>query len=246
MASLGEGVWRTVAGRHIFIRSGQSLSSAMRESGKFKGSKGKSEKSEKSEKGANKRKVKMYEVAVEGAPEKDLKEQYKLSLDGVSKMEYDGQITKDEYRKAVKNINTNYIKRRNELNGIGGPAAGREYKNKLNSLKGKEDGTYNLDTGEKVDFKGKGYNVSFEQSTDNYTDREYYDKIKECKDKCDGNVYGGVFGGDPEISFYTKNKKVAMMIMEKYNQHSIWDNSENNVMINEKYDAKKNKVNYKN
>lgn len=30
-----EGVWRTVGGRHIFIRTGQSLGDAMRESGKF-------------------------------------------------------------------------------------------------------------------------------------------------------------------------------------------------------------------
>ena len=107
-----EGVWRTIAGRRIFIKNGQKLSSAMRESGKFKGSKGESEKS------AIKRKVKMYEVAVEGAPEKDLKEQYKLSLDGVSKMEYEGQITKDEYKKAVKNINKSYIKKRNEYKKI--------------------------------------------------------------------------------------------------------------------------------
>ena len=30
------GVWRTVCGRRIFIRKGQSLTDAMRESGKFK------------------------------------------------------------------------------------------------------------------------------------------------------------------------------------------------------------------
>ena len=31
-----DGVWRTVGGRRIFIRNGQSLSDAMKESGKFK------------------------------------------------------------------------------------------------------------------------------------------------------------------------------------------------------------------
>ena len=36
MADFSNGVWRTVAGRHIFIRNGQSLSSAMKKSGKFK------------------------------------------------------------------------------------------------------------------------------------------------------------------------------------------------------------------
>ena len=30
------GVWRTVGGRRIFIRDGQSLSDAMKKSGKFK------------------------------------------------------------------------------------------------------------------------------------------------------------------------------------------------------------------
>lgn len=32
----GDGVWRTISGRHIFIRNGQSISSAMKASGKFK------------------------------------------------------------------------------------------------------------------------------------------------------------------------------------------------------------------
>ncbi len=31
-----DGVWRTIGGRRVFIKTGQSLSEAMRESGKFK------------------------------------------------------------------------------------------------------------------------------------------------------------------------------------------------------------------
>ena len=34
-----EGVWRTVSGRRIFIKKGQSLTDAMKESGKFENSK---------------------------------------------------------------------------------------------------------------------------------------------------------------------------------------------------------------
>ena len=34
-----DGVWRTIGGRRVFIKKGQSLASAMKESGKFKGSK---------------------------------------------------------------------------------------------------------------------------------------------------------------------------------------------------------------
>ena len=39
----GDGVWRTVGGKHIFIRTGESLSSAMKRSGKFKNAKKKNE-----------------------------------------------------------------------------------------------------------------------------------------------------------------------------------------------------------
>lgn len=122
---------------------------------------------------------------------------------------------------------------------------GANYRSTLKNLKGKEDGTYDLDTGKKVDFGNEGYNVSFEQSTDKYTDSQYYDKIQECRKMCDGNVYGGVFGGDPEISFYTKDLKTAKKIMYKYNQHSIWSNELQDIIINERYDEKKNKTNYK-
>lgn len=166
-----KGVWRTIGGRRVFIKNGQDLSTAMKESGKF----------------AKNKKAK-----------NEVKEEQ-----------------------------------------------GKMYKSKLNFLKSKEDGTYDLDTGEKVDFGTEGYNVSFEQSSDNYTLSEYYDKIQECRSKCDGKVYGGVFGGDPEISFYTKDLNTAKEIMYKYNQHSIWSNELGDIIANDKYDEKKNKTNYK-
>ena len=43
-----EGVWRTIGGRRVFIRTGQSLSDAMRESGKFKTKSGKVKKEDSS------------------------------------------------------------------------------------------------------------------------------------------------------------------------------------------------------
>ena len=86
------GVWRTVGGRRIFIKNGQSLSNAMKKSGKFK--------------------RKMNEMAMKGAREDDLKDQYIRSLNNISKMEYEGEITKDEYEQAVKNINREFNKRR--------------------------------------------------------------------------------------------------------------------------------------
>lgn len=125
--------------------------------------------------------------------------------------------------------------------------AGQSYREKLSKISKPTipDGTYDLDTGKPVDFGGKGYNVSFEQSGVKLSDAEYWERIQECRDKCDGRVYAGKFGGDPEISFYTTNKEDALDIMRKYNQHSIWDNSIGDIIENPDYDESINKVNYK-
>lgn len=124
---------------------------------------------------------------------------------------------------------------------------GNNYRNALTKLNDKsiKDGTYDLDTSEAVDFKGVGYNVSFEQTGDNYTNGEYYDKINECRNKCDGKVYGGKFDGTPELSFYTKNIDDAIEVAEKYNQHSVWDIEINDYYYNPFYDESKNKVGIK-
>lgn len=123
---------------------------------------------------------------------------------------------------------------------------GKEYREKLGKINDKSipDGTYDLDTGKVVDFKGEGYNVSFEQSGVKLSNDEYYDAIQECRSKLDGKVYGGKFGGDPEISFYTKDFDKAMEVAEKYNQQGVYDIEYGRTIINDKYDAKKNPTNY--
>lgn len=55
----GAGVWRTVGGRRIFIKDGQSLSNAMKESGKFK----KGSKKRESQDDFEKREARMMELA---------------------------------------------------------------------------------------------------------------------------------------------------------------------------------------
>lgn len=124
---------------------------------------------------------------------------------------------------------------------------GKEYRDKLKKFDDDKmpDGTYNLETGEKVSFNGRGFNVSFEQSSDNYSNAEYYDKIDECRNLCDGNIYAGKFGGSPEISFYTTDRKTAEKIAIKYNQHSYYDNEIDDIVENPYYVEKDNKVNYK-
>ena len=73
-------------------------------------------------------------------------------------------------------------------------------------------GTYDIETGEAVDFKGKGYSVSFEQTGVELTDQQYIAKINECRDRCDGNVYFGKFGGTPEVSFHTDDINEAIKV----------------------------------
>lgn len=154
---------------------------------------------------------------------------------------------KDDKIKTDRNTRYSLSENKGNLSQGQKESLGSKYRSSLTKLNDKsiEDGTYDLDTGKKVDFGNKGYNVSFEQSSDKYTDSEYFDKIEECRKLCDGKVYGGKFGGAPEISFYTEDKETAMKIMEKYNQHSIYDNSIGDIIENSKYNAATNKVDYK-
>ena len=136
------GVWRTVRGRRVFIRDGEDLESAMKRSGKFK--------------------IKMNEMAVKGAKEKDLKEQYMESLNNVSEMEYNGEITKDEYDQSIKNINEEY---KNRKKGI---INGRE-------TKAKEIDKFNNDINpmeEWSDTVGDGYSDAQRKEIERFKERK--------------------------------------------------------------------------
>ncbi len=251
MASNDGIIWITYRGRKIPIKTGMK--------GKFKKKDIEQEKANKINATMEKREKIIKEL---DDKTKDLEDYDKYNL-AVSKLENtDGmQPTERQYWAGIKEnyqkngMSEEYVKNSIEANKSEGQKlldtvkknkAGREYRDKLNKISDKSipDGTYDVDTGKAVDFKGEGYNVSFEQSGVKLTNDEYYDRIEECRNKCDGKVYAGKFGGDPEISFYTKDKKVALELMEKYNQHSIWDNSIGDIIENPKYNASTNKVNY--
>lgn len=86
-----------------------------------------------------------------------------------------------------------------------------------------EDGTYDVATKTTKDFQD-GYQVTFCQIGDNYTDNEYAAKVNECLDmSSDRNVYAGKFEGTPEISFHCKDRKQAEAYARANNQISIWD-----------------------
>lgn len=121
------------------------------------------------------------------------------------------------------------------------------YRNKITDVakNSKEDNvTLDVETGKPVSFE-KGYSVSFQQSSDNYSDEEYHAKVEECKAKCDGKVYAGKYGGDAEASFHTDSLEDAKELMYKYNQESIYDWQHETLIMNDKYNASTNKTNYK-
>lgn len=85
-----------------------------------------------------------------------------------------------------------------------------------------EDGTYNFETLEAVSFD-KGYQVTFCQVGDNYSDEEIMwlcSIFAEMSD--DGKIYCGVFG-NPEISFHFSDRELAIRMAKKFNQISVWD-----------------------
>ena len=86
-----------------------------------------------------------------------------------------------------------------------------------------EDGTYDLDTLTQVSYNS-GYQVTFSQIGDNYTDSEYADRVNEfLAVSSDGKTLAGKFEGTPEISFHVNNKATAERLGRKYNQISVWD-----------------------
>lgn len=92
----------------------------------------------------------------------------------------------------------------------------------LHKLASFEDGTYNLETLEAVEFN-KGYQVTFCQVGDNYSDDDYDFLVSMFTEvSSDGIVYAGVFG-NPEISFHFANLETAIRYAKKFNQISVWD-----------------------
>ena len=90
------------------------------------------------------------------------------------------------------------------------------------------DGTYNVANYKVVEYED-GYQVTFCQIGDNYSAKDYDDRVNEFRSlSSDGKVSAGKFEGSPEISFNVKDKATAIALAKKYNQISIWDWKEGN------------------
>lgn len=99
------------------------------------------------------------------------------------------------------------------------------HKNAIEKLNSSEydDGTYDLDTFKSVNYDS-GFQVTFCQIGDNYSNAEYADKVNEfLSASSDGKTLAGKFESTPEISFHVNDKSKAVALAKKYNQISIWD-----------------------
>ena len=94
------------------------------------------------------------------------------------------------------------------------------------------DGTYDLATMKRINYSD-GYQVTFWQIGDNYSNAEYADKVNEFLDASTDRVASaGKYGGDPEVSFHVSSLPEAMRLAKKYNQDSIFDWSAGEIIDN--------------
>lgn len=86
-----------------------------------------------------------------------------------------------------------------------------------------DDGTYNAKSLKPVEYPD-GYQVTFCQIGDKYSNEEYNGLIQLFLEaSADKIVWLGKFEGEPEISFYVKDKSYARRLAKMFNQKAIWD-----------------------
>lgn len=127
----------------------------------------------------------------------------------------------------------------------------RDIINKVKSYKGKPDGTYNMATGEPIEYK-TGYCFSFHQNEPDengnfksaygrYSPQEYDRIANEIAEKYDLPINIGVYG-NPEVSSHTEDFNLAKELAKKYNQQSVYNCSTGDLWVNKQYNPKQNPI----
>ncbi len=127
------------------------------------------------------------------------------------------------------------------------------YKNVMETIKNfntTKVGTYDLATGDEKNYSD-GFCFSFHQNKADKNGKyathwglytpESYDKLTNEIANIEGvetNI--GCYDGEPEISFWTADRKLAEEMMHKYHQHSIYDVKTGDLIMNDKRDKTKN------
>lgn len=183
-----EGVWRTIGGRKVFIKKGQGIEEAMKESGKF---------------------------------------------DSIRNKNAQRKVNKKVFTNNTKN---DIIDNAKDIRDVNAEDVGKNVRKNIKEIDNKkyEDGTYDINTKKSVSFND-GYQATFQQLGDKYTDKEFGELVKKYSKMTDGKVYAGKFGGSPEVSFHFKNEKDAIEICEKFNQVSYWNWKTMDEVKNKKY-----------
>ncbi len=104
----------------------------------------------------------------------------------------------------------------------------REITNVLKTLNDfrniKEDGTYEYQTGEAVEYS-TGYQVSFvrPEAFTQLKDEEWDTLTSFCCNYLQSEPHIGVYGGEAEVSFHSLDLAKSEEIMRTFNQESIFD-----------------------
>ena len=116
----------------------------------------------------------------------------------------------------------------------------RQMRNKwVKELLSADDGTFDLETGKPIEFD-KGFQVAF-QEQGGMTDDEYDKIVEEITVETGAKPNLGCFEV-PEISFHFDDRATAIKMMEKYNQHSLWNWGKCRILMNKKLDKTTNDV----
>ncbi len=101
----------------------------------------------------------------------------------------------------------------------------------LQQFKVKDDGTYNVNTGDAIEYDN-GYQVTFVRP-EAFEQLDKYDWEKITNYYCDyfkSDAHIGVYCGDAEVSFHSISLEKSIKVMEEFNQESIldWEQKMNN------------------
>lgn len=113
----------------------------------------------------------------------------------------------------------------------------------VKELLDKDDGTFDLESGKPVSYQD-GFQLAFQttDSEDGGMDDAEYDRLVDELSKATGSKpHLGNFEV-PEVSFWVKDRATAIQLMQKHNQHSIWNWKKSRIIMNKNLDTTTNAV----
>lgn len=183
----GDGVWRTIGGKHIFIRTGESLSSAMKRSGKFKFSnKKKGEKNWRDKLNSPTERDEILNRELDESTRKKAKDFWK-------KEDKKGEVDEVLYAKNLKEAKTGYDKLATEYKNTFDKMT--EYNTERQHLSSKDSEEYKDLTNKyntereklrKIDDRIENYKKENSKEYEEARDKYRADRTKEAKEETSG------------------------------------------------------------